>query len=38
MHVSRELFESMVREAQEDGFRVLLRPRVLLSRAVVLEK
>jgi ubiquinone/menaquinone biosynthesis C-methylase UbiE len=38
MHVSRTLFESMVREAQEDGFKVVLKPRVLLSRAVVFEK
>lgn len=38
MHVSRDLFESMVREAQEDGFRVVLRPRILLSRAVVFVK
>ena len=38
MHVSQELFETMVREAQEDGFRVARKPRILLSRAVVFEK
>ncbi|MFH1436924.1 MAG: class I SAM-dependent methyltransferase [Pseudomonadota bacterium] len=37
-HVSQPQFESVVREAQEDGFSVLSKPRVLLSRAVVLEK
>jgi len=38
MHVSRTLFETMVQEAREDGFKVVHKPRVLLSRAVVLEK
>lgn len=37
-HVSQELFENMIREAQEDGFSVAAKPRVLLSRAVVFEK
>ena len=37
-HVSRQLFENMIREAREDGLHVVLKPRVLLSRAVVFEK
>ena len=37
-HVSRDDFESTINEAQEVGFRILERPRVLLSRAAVLAR
>lgn len=37
-HVSQPQFEIMIREAQEDGFAVALKPRVFLSKAVIFEK
>lgn len=38
IHVPRARFERMVVGARQNGFRVVLKPRVSFSRAVVLEK
>ena len=38
LHVSRKTFEKMVRKAHDAGLSVLERPRLFLSRAVILKR
>ncbi len=38
LHVSKDYFEETMGKAEEIGFKIAERPKVLLSRAVVLEK
>ncbi len=36
-HVSKQVYEEMIEELIRDGFKVLEQPKILLSRAVVLQ-
>ena len=37
-HVSRKAFEEMVQTSRKAGFRPVERPKIFLSKAVILEK